>query len=127
MSFKISSKQILDPKTCYEMWVHGVDGRGRVSIYKIPKLLAEQGIVNSAKSRNVTPQGVWRAACLYMLEHPEIAKADTVSLFAQHGKVFDAEAEKDFYVELLSKARQFLSRTKYKQFLQKYPEFKQYE
>lgn len=122
MSFKISSKNILDPKLCYTMWA-----KERISIYKIPKLLSEQGIVNSAKGRNVTPQGVWRAACLYMLESPSEAKADTVSLFSQHGQVWDDAAERDFHVELLAKARQLLSRKKYKSFIQTHPEFKQYE
>lgn len=122
MSFKLSSKTILDQKLCYDLWA-----KQRISIYRIPKILAEQGIVNSAKSRNVTPQGVWRAACLYMLEHPEIAKADTVSLFSQHGQVWDEKAERDFHVELLAKARQFLSRKRYKLFLKRFPEFKQYE
>ena len=107
MSFKISGKQILDPKLCYEMWA-----KQRISIYRIPKLLAEQGIINSAKGTNVSPQGVWRAACLYMLDHPHVAKSDTVSLFQQHGQVFDENAERDFALEILAKARQFLSRQK---------------
>lgn len=122
MSFRLDSKNFLDPKTCYEMWA-----KQRISIYKSAKLLSERGIINPRTGKAPTPQGVWRAACLYMLEHPEVAKSDTVSLFAQHGQIWDNKAEEDFARELISKARQFLSRTKYRQFLQKYPEFKQYE
>lgn len=124
MSFKLQPKNILDPKLCYDLWVGKVPGQGRISIYRIPKYLAEQGIVNSVKGRNVTPQGVWRAACLYMLENPHIAKADTVSLFQQHGQVFD---ETEFGKEIINKARQHLSRKKYRLFLMKHPEYKQYE
>lgn len=127
VSFKISGKKRLDPKKCYEMWVRGMDNRGRVSIYRIPKLMAEQGEINPDTGRPFTPQGIWGAANRYILENPHIAKADTVSLFAQHGQIFDAEAEADFGRDMIGRARQFLSRTKYRQFLMKHPEFKQYE
>ena len=122
MSFRLDSKNFLDPKTCYEMWA-----KQRISIYNSAKILAGRGVVNPKTGKPPTPQGVWRAASLYILEHPETAKADTVSLFSQHGQVWDEQAERDFALELISKARQFLSRTKYKQFIQKNPGLKQYE
>lgn len=118
MSFRISSTTLLDPKTCYELWA-----KKRISIYKIPELLAKQGVVNPSSGKNVTPQGVWRAACLYMLEYPEIAKSDTVSIFSQRGQVWDDGVEREFRAELVAKAQQHLSKTKYKQFLLSHPEF----
>lgn len=120
MSFRLSSKVILDRELCYSLWA-----KKRLSIYKIPKILAdEHGIVNQEKGRNVTPQGVWRAANLYILDHPDIAKADTVSIFSQHGKILD---EVEWGKEMVGRARQFLSRSSYRKFLIEHPEYKQYE
>ena len=119
MSFRISAVSFLDRKKCYEMWV-----QQRISIYNISKLLAKEGIVNPKTGKNVTPQGIWRAANLYILEFPNIAKSDTVSLFSQHGRILD---EGEWGKEMIGRARQFLSRSSYRKFLIEYPEYKQYE
>lgn len=123
MSFKINPPIQLDRKLCYDLWV-AREGGQRLSIYQIPKELRSRGIINTNTGKSVTAQGVWRAACLYMLEHPHIAKTDTVSYYSQIGRIF---SEEEFGKELLNKARQFLSKRKYRQWLLKYPEYKQYE
>ena len=122
MSMRLRPNVLLEPKVCYELWV-GKNGT-RESIYTIPHILAQQGIVNKTTGKPVTPQGVWRAASLYILEHPNEAKSDTVSILSQHGEVLD---EMVWGVEMIAKARQLLSRGKYRIFLAKYPEYKQYE
>jgi len=119
MSFKISGKKFLDGETCYDLWA-----RQRISIYKIPKVLSERGIINQENGKMVTPQGVWRSANLYALEHMEIAKSDTVSLFSQFGIILE---EDEFYQEMLNKARQFYSKKKYRQFLAQNPNMRKYE
>ncbi len=123
-SLRLSSKKILDRKLCYELWVGKHSEYGRLSIYKIPRILAEMGVVNQEKGRNVTPQGVWRAANLYILEFPEIAKKDTVSIFSQFGKILDDD---EWGKEMIGRARQFLSRSSYRNFLKDNPEYVKYE
>lgn len=119
MSFRLGSKKFLDRAICYELWA-----KRRISIYKIPAILAEEyGITNTALGRKVTAQGVWRAACLHILDHPDQAKSDTVSLFQQHGKVLD---EDEWGKEIIGKAQQFLSRGTYKKFLKDHPEYQKY-
>lgn len=119
MSFRLSSTSFLDRRRCYDMWVHQ-----RVSIYNISKIFAKEGIVNPKTGKKVTPQGIWRSANLYILDFPDQAKSDTVSLFSQFGKILN---ENEWGKEMIGRARQFLSRSSYRKFLQDHPEYKQYE
>lgn len=119
MSFKLNTKTILDRALCYELWA-----KKRISIYKIPAILAEEyGITNTVLGRKVTAQGVWRAACLHMLDQPDQAKSDTVALFQQHGRVLN---EDEWGKEIIGKAQQFLSRGAYRKFLKDHPEYFKY-
>ena len=115
---RLGAKKVLDEKRCYELWV-----QNRVSTYHIPNLLASEGIVNPRTGKPVTPQAIWRAASLYILKHPEQAKADTVAILNQSGGILDEEM---WGREMIARARQFLSALPYRQFLAKYPEFKKY-
>ena len=119
MSFKIQAAPLLDRETCYNMWV-----KERLSIYKIPKILASRhGIVHPKTGKPVTSQGVWRAANLHMLDNPEMAKNDTVSLFAQYGKVLNQD---EWGVEMINRAQRFLSKKVYSAWLLKNKEYYKY-
>lgn len=117
-TFKKSTRVILDKQQCYELWIHG-----RNSIYDIPGILYAQGIVGKG-GNPVTPQACWRSASMYILENPDRAKVDAVSLLSQEGKILD---EVEWGKEMIGRARQFLSRVKYRQFLALHPEYRQYE
>lgn len=121
MSFKLSTKRILDRELCYRLWAK--EGK---SIYDIPKILREMGVLNPS-GKSITAQGVWRAASLYMIQHIDEAKTDTVSKLSQEGRVFDHEAEEEFYRELTAKAKQHLSKKRYREWIMRNPKFKSYE
>jgi len=115
---RLNQKSVLDKQMCYELWV-----KERKSIYRIPKLLAERGIVNPKTGKYVTGQAVWNAASKFILENPNLAKSDTVSILSQTGQLLD---EHQWGIDMISRAKQFLGRKKYRAFLAKYPEYKPY-
>ena len=118
MSFKFTSNKVLDRETCYKMWI--VD---RMSLYQIPKVLAEQGVVNATTGKPVTHQGVWRAANLFILDNPERAKNDTVSLFSQYGRILEDE---EWGKEMIKRAQYFLTQKQYSAWLLKNKEYHKY-
>jgi hypothetical protein len=118
MSFRISSNKVLDREECYNLWIHD-----RISVYRIPKILADKGIVNPKTGKPVTHQAVWRSANLHILDFPEVAKNDTVSLFAQHGKILEDE---EWGREMINRARYFLGKRQYSQWLSKNEEYRKY-
>lgn len=125
MSFKLNPSNSLNPKLCYDLWVGKLLGKRRYSIYEIPEILeSEYNVRNVLSGKKVTPQGVWRAACMYMLENVSQTRTDTVSLYAQTGRIFD---EVEFSKEMVRKAQQHLSRKRYFQWIIAHPEMKQYE
>lgn len=113
------NKSFLDPKQCYELWI-----KQRISIYKIPEKLTNSGVINPYTGQPPTPQAIWRAAWLYILEHPETSKRDAVSILGQYGQILN---EEEWNQELLNKARQFLNKKAYNRYLIKYPHLKKYE
>lgn len=111
MTFKLTTRRLLPREKCYEYWA-----KQRKSIYEIPHILADEfGIVND-QGKPFTPQAVWRAASLYMLDNIATTRNDTVSVMIQQGEEFN---EEKFAKEMLSKARQFYTRKGYREFLLK--------
>ena len=122
MSFKINPKRILDRQLCYRLWAK--EGK---SIYEIPKILRNEMGITNPNGKTISPQGVWRAASLYMLQNLEEVKSDTVSKLSQEGRVFDREAEEELYRELVAKEKQHLSKKLYREWIIKHPGLKTYE
>lgn len=118
MTFRISNTRLLDYKECYSLWA-----KERISIYKIPNILAERGVVNLKKAKSITPQAVWRAAWLYALDNLDEARVDTAKLFTDRGLVL---TDIDWYNEVLTKARQLMNRNQYRLYLDKHPILKEY-
>ena len=119
MPVSLQQRKVLDYKRCYEL-----RSKERVSIYNIPEILAREGIVNSRKGKNLTPQAVWRASWIYALENIAEAKKDDEAHFRQYGVVFDESA---WYKEMIGKAQQLFSRRKFHQYMNSHSYLKAYE
>lgn len=118
MSFKLNPSKFLDKKLCYELWA-----KKRISIYKIPIVLANEYNIRAASGNLVTSQGVWRAAWLYALENMDEAEKDTIAIMSQLGMVYDRN---DFLRDCFNKAKQFYSAKNFRKFMAIHPEFRQF-
>lgn len=115
MSFSLKSKKVLDYRECYNLWA-----KERVSLYKIPQILMDRGLI----SRLVTIPAIERASWLYALQNLQEAKTDTVSIAHASGKIFN---ESEFWKEIINKARRFYSKKQYNDFMTKNSFLRSYE
>lgn len=111
-------KRLIDPKRCYELWCSGI------SVYKIPLVLQKDGIYNEKNGKPFSPQGIFRSAGLYVVEHfqePECRKIFN-DVWKANGKI---ATDVDWYKYVLKQAKK-LSPKKFRGFMDTHSYLKPY-
>lgn len=118
MPFNLTRARKLDYKRCWDLFA-----KQGISVYKIPDLLLEEGIVNSNTGTKFGSQAIWRGAWMYALQNLMEAKQDMTKYYLANGQVLTDEI---FYKDIIAKARQFLTTKQYTAFMERNSYLKPY-
>jgi|SRR5690606_8919314 len=115
---KVTNKRELDYEYCWKLFI-----REGLSVYRIAKILRDEGVINPKNGKSYHAQSVWRGAWLWALDNIQEARNDMETYYTSVGKILDDDT---FYRDILAKAKTHLTKVNYQKFLEKHSYMKPY-
>lgn len=105
------TKAFLDPKTCFDLWIE------TSSVYKVAKVLDNQGIVNPKSGRAPSHMAVWGSAWRYVLLNLADGRKQVEAVWKANGELL---TDQMWYPMVISKAKYLYTPKKFKEFIDKH-------